>query len=420
MNLKKVALLSGCSLLIISFMVLLWLPVIKVIRILSSLHIPSKPIVTIESDDWGALRGLDFGTNRKSWSHWSQFDCLESAEDVKKLSAVLLRHHDARGRNAVITSNIVFETIAGNWKKKKIRRKKVPENVILSWKRAINENVFYPQLHAMREADEQSILSPDKSVRLKTSPYMVWNGSSYKDLPADRVEKVVLEGQELFHRIFGFKSLSTVPPRLLWGKTTDIAFAKAGIRYVQGERQVQKRRRSYEQVVGERTRSGLVLLAPRINFEPVFNWEKSKPLDGIVKWKTNEIVHKLNSHMPVAISTHRINYVTGHSVSQAEYGLIALDRLLSSLVRNHPDLFFLTSPELGQLLECGYFMDVFNKEIVKIPCFTLGQLICSYWKIGEHTRRNLLLSAMLLIAIFVLWLRQFLPIAPKKRFKKIA
>lgn len=407
MTFRKVILLCTLSLLIVSLIIFLWLPVIRAILTLNSSFIPSKPIITIESDDWGALKGLDFGTNPKSWSTWSQLDCLESTEDVKRLSNLLLRHHDARRRNAVITANIVFETMLGGWRNKKVIRRKAPPDVILSWKDALMARTFFPQLHAMREADEQSILNPNESVRSNTSPYMIWADDRFVDLPMERVEKVVLEGQESFHRNFGFKSLSTVPPRLLWGETTDIAFAKAGIKYVQGQRLIQERKRSYEQVVGERTHKGLVLLAPRLNFEPAFYWQKSKPVDEIVESISHKIIRRLNSHMPVAISTHRINYVSGHSASQADYGLMALDRLLSNLLRYRPDLIILTSPELGQLLEHGYFIDVFTKEKVKIPCFSLRQLILNYWKIGRGTKRNLLISAMLLLALSVLWLRQF-------------
>jgi hypothetical protein len=401
-----------------SFIVFLWLPAIRVVLILNASFIPSRPVVTIESDDWGALRGRDWKQNPITFTRWSKMDCLESIADVKKLTKVLQHHRDARGRTAVITANVVLESIAGDWRNKKIFRRKVPKNIILSWKEAIKAEVFFPQLHAMRESDEQSILNLDASVRLKTSPYMFWNGSAYRDLPKVRVEKVVLEGQELFHGIFGFTSLSTVPPRLLWGKATEIAFFKAGIRYVQGERQVQNRKRSYGQVVGERTRNGLVLLSPRVGFEPAFAWENGKPVDEVVKRKANEILLRLNSNMPVAISTHRINYVSGHSISQAEYGLIALDRLLSNLLRHYPDLIILTSPELGQLLERGYFEDVFTGEMVKIPSLSFWQLILSHWKIGENTKRNILLSALLLITLLVFWLTQFYLLVSKTHSNK--
>jgi len=177
----------------------------------------------------------------------SHTDCLETPEDVERICTVLQHHRDARGRAAMITANVVFESIGGNWETKEIWRKKVAENIILSWKKAIKEQCFYPQLHAICEADQHAILNPDVKVRTGYSPYMVWDNDSnrFVDLPQELVDKSVLDGQELFNQIFGVKSLSTVPPRYLWGHAADRAFSKFGIRYVQGLRQIQNRKTSY-------------------------------------------------------------------------------------------------------------------------------------------------------------------------------
>lgn len=395
------------SVLILIAFVFLWLPVIKHILALNALIIPSIPLVTIESDDWGAHRCLDFGINLAKCSKFSQLDCLETPEDVRRLTSVLRRHHDSRGRAATITANVVFETILGNRVNKTIIRRTVPEAVVLSWKEAMEDRVLYPQLHAMREADEHSVLDPDSKVRWMTSPYMVWDGNQYVDLPTARVEKVVIEGQDLFSQIFGFKSLSTVPPRYVWGEAADHAFAIAGIRYLQAAIQIHKPKcpRYYP---FERTDNGILMLTTRVHFEPAFAWKKGKPMGEIVRTKSHEILRRLSTHTPVAISTHRINYVSGHSRSQAEYGLSAIDSLLSNLLRYRPNLVFLTSPELGQVLERGYFDDVFTGESVEMPSLSLRQLLLSRWKYGDNTKRNVLLSSALFVVLLALWSWVFL------------
>jgi hypothetical protein len=302
---------------------------------------------------------------------------------------MLQQHRDSRGRPVVFTANVVLESIAGDRVNNKIIRRQVPQDIIRSWKEAMADHTFFPQLHAMREADEYSTLDPNASVRKKTSPYMVWNGERFVDLPTKRVEKVVLEGQEMFKRIFGFKSLSTIPPRYLWGDATDLAFAKAGIKYVQRLRPLHKRTShflSHDQVVGEHTHYGLMILASQVDFEPVYNkWNNGKPRED---WSLNQYldrqirktIRKINRYEPVAISSHRINYVSGHNLSQAKYGLMALDRFLSALLEHIPDLVILTSPELGEYLERGYFTDVFTGEKVTIPRVTLWRLIRSHWR----------------------------------------
>jgi hypothetical protein len=297
-----------------------------------------------------------------------------------------------------------------------------------SWNKAMKQHVFYPQLHAMCEADEKSMLDPDPMVRAGYSPYMVWNGNCFhdlpqqkqigkavldgncfSDLPQEQIDKAVLEGQELFEKTFGFKSLSTVAPRYLWSDATDSAFSRACIRYVQGKRQVQNRKRSFfdsGQVVGERTRNGLIILGPRVNFEQAGAWKNGEPVDEFVKNRTSEILGKLDSNYVATISTHRANYVSSHSVSQREYGIMALDLLLSNLIRYRPDLIILTSPELGQLLENGYFIDVFTGEIVKIPSVTFWQFIALKWKALSKTNKvRVLFSLVIFVVLLVILLR---------------
>ena len=137
---KRILILFGFSVLIISCIVLLWFPVIKIILILHTSHIPSRPVITIESDDWGGLRGLDWNSNPHNWSRWSKLDCLESTEDVKRLSTMLRQHRDSRGRPAVFTANVVFESIGGDRVNNKIIRRQVPQGIIRSWKEAMADH----------------------------------------------------------------------------------------------------------------------------------------------------------------------------------------------------------------------------------------------------------------------------------------
>jgi len=155
-----------------------------------------------------------------------------------------------------------------------------------------------------------------------------------------------------------------------------------------------------------------------VGFEPAFKWKKGEPVDTYVEAMTRVILNKLKLNTPIALSTHRHNYVSRHSLAQAESGLMALDQLPTNLFSHHPDLIFLTSPELGEVLERGYFKDVFTGEMVKMPSLSLGQIVLSNWKVGDYTTRNLLLSAVSLIALLVLWVRQFLPIRVKKKIQK--
>ena len=56
-------------------------------------------------------------------------------------------------------------------------------------------------------------------------------------------------------------------------------------------------------------------------------------------------------HKPVTISSHRVNYIGAIDVSNRDYGLNQLKILLKKIVQTWPEVEFLTSEELGKLIE---------------------------------------------------------------------
>jgi hypothetical protein len=54
---------------------------------------------------------------------------------------------------------------------------------------------------------------------------------------------------------------------------------------------------------------------------------------------------------PAVISTHRVNFIGGIDISNKERGLNMLDELLFKITNKWPDVEFLTSEELGDLIK---------------------------------------------------------------------
>ena len=54
---------------------------------------------------------------------------------------------------------------------------------------------------------------------------------------------------------------------------------------------------------------------------------------------------------PAIISSHRVNYVGGLSLKNRDNGLIQLEKLLIMITKKWPDVEFMTSNELGYLIE---------------------------------------------------------------------
>lgn len=394
---------------VLCFILLLaiWVPIIQSSAMLMHGFRPLSPVVVIESDDWGSYRALDVAkgdrSNRDGWSKWSHYDCLERPEDLNRLSQILMRHRDARGRSPVLTANVVFESLSVNKQKHLVIAHPAPEHIVFEWKRLRSLKIFHPQLHAMRESDPDSILSDDPDVRRHTSPYMVWKDGRWSDLPRWKTKQVVEEGQRRFKSTFGFSSLSTIAPRYVWSDSAAEAFRDAGITYFQNGTKYTTDGEWVSYPAGTRTKQGLIALPRRnIHFEPVFDGIDAEEIASYVEERVDQALKAFRDHTPVVLSTHRINYVSGHNPIYAQTGRRALDFFITRLLEERSELLFLTSDEIGHAIETGTFLDVFSGESVVIRKVSwLYALEISLQK-DPFKKERLFVTLILVLSLF-LW-----------------
>ena len=64
-----------------------------------------------------------------------------------------------------------------------------------------------------------------------------------------------------------------------------------------------------------------------------------------------EISQSFGLNRPAVVSSHRINYVGGMDMGHRDRSLKDLDRLLSGLRQRWPDVQFITSDELAELMQ---------------------------------------------------------------------
>jgi hypothetical protein len=55
-------------------------------------------------------------------------------------------------------------------------------------------------------------------------------------------------------------------------------------------------------------------------------------------------------HKPAIISSHRVNYIGAINPANRDNGLLLLSRLLLEIIRIWPDVEFMTTPQLGELM----------------------------------------------------------------------
>lgn len=346
-------------------------------------------IVVIESDDWGSIRtssrqaydqleAAGFPMDRSPYS----LDVLETDEDLAMLFRVLDAARDCDGRPACVTANMVmvnpdFERIreAGfqeyYWRPVGAALGGDPQRAQVSrlWAAGRNRGLFVPQLHARehvrwwewlaavrqgvpgaRETFDLGMCGVPQAVKADLAfyspPYLSEEQLVEKGVD---LEAVVREGAELFERQFGYRSVSVVAPNYCWTDQVEAVWWQAGIRYIQGVlfqlcptgRGIIRRPR----YLGEHSPSGCVYLVRNCYFE-LFE-ESARCVERCLR----QVAWAFRFGKPAVICSHRVNYVGSISPDHRSRGLGLLAELLGEVLRRWPDVRFMSTPELGSLVE---------------------------------------------------------------------
>lgn len=345
-------------------------------------------ILVIESDDWGSIRM----PSKQSFENlknkgipvekcpYNTFDNLETQQDLEATFAVLQSFKDSLGNNLKITAN----TIVANPDFDKIRAnnydKYYYEDFITTYKRINKEDtyqtflqgksneIFIPQLHGrehlqvnlwldkLQEGDKETIFAFDNDVY--GHPSQLFSGSKQSFLSAFHIrnakdEEVVLKSIDdaciIFNNSFGFKSESFIAPRYIWNENVERQLAKNDINYIQGvivqnipNGDFYKRKIN---LFGKRNKFNQRYINRNVFFEPAldpnFDWvgDALKRIDIAFRWRK-----------PAIISMHRLNFMGGLNENNRTNNLKLLDTLISAVVKQHPDVVFMSSNEIGNKL----------------------------------------------------------------------
>ena len=348
-------------------------------------------ILVIESDDWGMIRT----STPKAYHYLASrgyemkrsllsLDALETDDDLTALFDVLGCFRDCRGYPASMTANMImanpdFAAIRDNGFQHYVykpvrdtlalspRRKSVPA----LWMDGMKNRLFRPQFHArehirwwewmntLRNGSREAIDTFDLNmcgVPLAVSKERqsffrpVFIGLSSKDNSDVDIARMIGEGIEYFHNQFGFRPLSTVAPNLTWTGETERLWARHGIRYIQGgilQYMVTARgHRRIAHYLGERSEHGSIYLVRNCDFE-----RSASEKDDDWQKCFSQIGRAFYLKTPAIISSHRVNFIGSIVESNRKRGLAQLDQLLSAVQARWPDVNFLSSAELGYMIE---------------------------------------------------------------------
>lgn len=364
----------------------------------------NRKLIVIESDDWGSIRMPSTNTLNNLLSRgvklfpelgYDRLDTLASNDDLELLFDVLSSFRDKDGNPAKIT----FNTIMVNPDFKKIKEsnfleyhyelftdtlKRYPnhDRSFSLWQEGIKLKIIKPQFHSREHLNVQLWLKGlresfpgtrdsfnseifcnyfdqkfDKRERYLDT-YNISNDSEYPF-----IINSVIEGLQLFEKTFGYKSTSMIAPNYVWDDKIESIAYDYGVKYIQGgfvQRNTNVQIRNSGQslkyhYLSEKNAISQLYLTRNCLFEPSHNEKLNS------EYCLNQIKKAFSINKPAIICSHRLNYIGGLDKKNRDNNLKQLSTILSEIIKIFPEVQFLSSDELGDIIQENVSLNPINK-----------------------------------------------------------
>lgn len=353
-----------------------------------------RHIVVIESDDWGSIRmsskeafdrmlkaGMPVDKN-----HYNLYDSLECNDDLEQMYETLSKFKDSTGRHPVITGvNVVanpdFEKIKTNNFSEYIyepytetcKRYSNHDRVYDLWKEGIDKRLMVPIFHGREHLNAQFWM---RALKDKNKSTLVGFENEVTGMPGIKGEKlpdfqaafqidtindlvyqkeVLKTGLDLFEELYGYRSRYFVPTNGPFNNTLEKDLNEHGVKYINtGKKQKEPLGNGQYKIntrfIGDKNQYGQIYITRNCFFEPSSSgFEKPANTD----WINNclkEIEIAFIWRKPAVVSSHRVNYIGYLHPENRERSLKQLSELLGKMLKRWPDIEFMTSSELGDLI----------------------------------------------------------------------
>lgn len=352
-----------------------------------------RKIVVFESDDWGSIRMA----SKEAYSRLSQKgypidscpynrnDALEDNDDMTGLAEVLQGVKDSQDKPARFTlNNIVanpdFDRIKGavfqayfyEQFTTTLGRYANSDRVMEVYRQGMAEGVFQPQFHGREHVNvnrwleglqqnnpallaafaEGMFTLPQAPGTAGRRDYLDSFGLAYRH-EFESASSIIHSGTELFYTLWGFRSESFIAPCYVWPSAIEPELQRSGIRYLQGTHvqlapkpglELKGSKKYHWQ--GQRNSWGQRFLVRNVHFEPA-----EQPNSDVVGLALKRIALAFTYHKPAIISSHRVNYIGRLRPENRDQNLKLLDQLLKAIVQLYPMVEFMSSDQLGRLMD---------------------------------------------------------------------
>lgn len=356
----------------------------------------NRKIIVIESDDWGSIRM----NSLKSYQyflkagypvdkcHYNRYDALEGEDDLTGLFEILSSVKDSDGNHPIITANNIianpdfekiretnfqqyhFETFTETYKKYPKHK-----NSFAICNQGINAKLFLPQSHGrehlnvhrwikmLQEKDEDTSLVFEHNMFTLHTVSKPWNRSEFMDAfryntleEKEQMKIIVSEGVTLFREIWGYSPISFMAPSYIWFDELESTLHKLGVKYIQGSvlqilpaidsKKTYKKRCHF---LGQHNNLEQTYLVRNAFFEP----SQDQNIDWVNRC-LNDISSAFKWNKPAIIQSHRVNFIGLIDPSNRSRNLLLLKQLLSEIIKKWPDVEFMSTPQLGELINTKY------------------------------------------------------------------
>ena len=316
----------------------------------------ARPVVIVESDDWGPGPASD-------------------ALILRRIAEQLADIRDRDGRPALMTLGVVLGKPDGGAiladDCQRYHRRLLDEEayapIVEAMREGCAKGVFTLQRHGLEHCWPDSLLDrarhdaalrawlADPEARSEALPSALqsrWVDAAVlpsRALPDAEVEAAVKEEGEIFQRIFGERPSVAVPNTFVWSAAVEQAWVEGGVRcVVTCGRQYEGRRAGGGLMPptrlifnGQRGFGEIRYLVRDVYFEPVRGHRADQVWQGVAE--------RTALGRPALIETHRESFIAADDA--VEHALLELVRALRGVVKRHPDVCFLSPAALVDVFE---------------------------------------------------------------------
>ena len=353
----------------------------------------NRKIIVFAVDDYGNVRldsrkALEALTQQglRSRSRFDEYDTLETRQDLEQLYEVLTSVKDKHGNPAVFTpfalpANInfeamrqdgynkyIYEPLPETYQKLEQQQPSAYSGAWQLWQEGMAAGLMQPQFHGRehlnlkvfheklqsRDPGLMTVLSQRSFSHLSSSGYPTISYTAAFDFVQFRENEafkmIIEDGLQQFEQVFGYKAVHFNAPGGRESRAIHPFLKENGIRYIdtpmlKKEHLGKGRYKRVFTYTGKKNRLGQLFLVRNVVFEPTHK----RGLDW-VSYTLRQIEAAFRWHKPAIVSSHRVNFCGHIDPKNRETGLTALQELLTKIITKWPDVEFMSSAQLGELI----------------------------------------------------------------------